>query len=129
MVEACFARWVAESLLRRSGWLMAAIMWLRPALGKRFGPARLGSSLNLIQPVQTDGPNIFRHGKGVSPGVNDVERIQLEIVQRRLHRRCHPWRHHPLDLETSPSSTRHDKQVKLGASVGGPVMALFGARV
>ncbi len=42
--------------------------------------------LNLIQPVQTDGPNIFRHGKGVSPGVNDVERIQLEIVQRRTGR-------------------------------------------
>ncbi len=69
--------------------------------------------------------NLLRERKCLVAGMDDRQRLELQIMHRRAHRWCQRRRDRPLDLEAQPQSSTHDKQIQFGTLVSTPVKSLL----
>ena len=72
-------------------------------------------------------PDPLAEWKRLLAGVDDVQMIERESVQRRTHGRRNAWAVGALDLEAEPALAANDEQIEFRAAVSRPEEALLGA--
>ena len=78
------------------------------------------------QPCDGDGSRTLSQGEGMIAGMNDVESLELQVLDRDMSGARHRGGHGALDLETQPGPSAHDQLVELRTGVGGPEKAFVG---
>jgi len=63
--------------------------------------------------------------RGAGPGMDDGQRLELQIMHRRAHRGCQCRSDRALDLETQPQSSTYYQQIQFGTLMGSPVIGLL----
>ena len=69
--------------------------------------------------------NVLRQRKCLVARVNDGQRLELQIMNRRAHRGCQRRRNRALHLEAQPQPSAHDEQIKFGTLMCSPMICLF----
>jgi len=72
-----------------------------------------------------DRSHLCRQRKRLASGVDHVEAIEPEVVQRDVHRPRHGRRGRPLELEAETPRAVHDEEVELGALMSRPEVAIL----
>lgn len=107
----------------------AAKRWPAATIGLPEPPHRIPRrQRSSTSPSSGDRVDLGSEPEGRIAGMDDVEARELQVGERRAHRRCDRGRGGPLELEASLTASVGDEQVQLGLRVRGPEVTLIPVR-
>ena len=102
-----------------------ALEWLATHASGRTTPEASPARIKLgREPGDGERPDLRRERIRVTPGMDHVDRLEPEALDRNVHASRDGGRIGALELEPAAPPRPHHEQIQLGALMGGPEIAL-----